>query len=143
MAKTAPDTKFESHRDLLTRLEGVRHCGNNGCPLFLLDPELALCRRGSPVELGAAAIFRLGQDGAQPAGLFHSVQSWKKRSRFHLKCSMSNLLDSAGNPQAVKFSLPDSLQNQQVERALKKIYLALLHAKLPPINLLYENIPFL
>src|ERR1700728_5486533 len=98
MAKTAPDTKFESHRDLLTRLEGVRHCGNNGCPLFLLDPELPLSRRGLPVELGAAVIFRFGPEGTQPASLFHSVQSWKKGSRFHLNCSVRNLLDWARNP---------------------------------------------
>src|ERR1700677_1430076 len=40
---------------------------------------------------------------------------------------MSNLLNTTRNRETVKFPFADSLKNQQVERALKKIHLVLRH----------------
>src|ERR1700728_4836474 len=88
---------------LLGGLQRVANRTRNCRPLFGFDPQLALASFRAPVELRTPPVLRFSPERGQPSGFLHSVQSWKERARLHLEGSVRDLLDAAGNPQAMKF----------------------------------------
>jgi hypothetical protein len=49
------------------------------------------------------------------------VEGGKRGTRFDQKCSLDDLLDAAGNAQTMKLARAESLENQQIERALEEV----------------------
>src|ERR1700691_618381 len=112
----------------LCRYQRAADGAGDGRPLFGFDAELTLTGFCALVILGAAVVFRLAPEGFQPSGFLHAVKSGKERSGPDFECVPSDLFDTPGNAQAVKFAVADGLEDEQVQRALQKICLISLHS---------------
>jgi len=96
-------------------------------PAFRFGFELAAACAGELVVFGATVIFGLSPCGDEPAFLFHAVQGGEQRAGFYLEGALGDLLDPAGDAQAVHFSQGEGLQDHHVEGALEKVGLILGH----------------
>ncbi len=118
-------------------LQRIGHRQSDGLPLLGFHIQLSLSRLGKPVELRAAIVFRIAPERAQPARFLHAVKGRKQRTGLDQESSSRDLFNAPGNAQAVKFSWPQRLEDEQIERALQEIcFLGLIG--IYPIGRLYE-----
>ena len=90
-------------------------------PIFRLGLELPPARPGEGIEFRAPIVFRFAPLRFHPPGFLHPVEGGEKRPGLYIEGALGDLLDAAGNTEAVKRLRGKGLKHQQVEGALEKV----------------------
>src|SRR5439155_21425211 len=89
--------------------------------------ELLLPGAGEFVKPRAARVLRVAPLGVQPSSAFETLERRQQGTRIHLEDAARDLLDAAGNAEAVHRLEAQSFQDEHVERALDDIGVGLVH----------------
>src|SRR5713101_50586 len=92
----------------------------NAAPSLGFGFELLPSSFGQTAVFRAAVVLGLSPKRGNPAFFFHSVQGGKERAWLDNKSAACDLLDSAGDPQAVPFAGDQRFQDKQVQSPLQK-----------------------
>ena len=76
---------------------------------------------GERIELRTARVLGLAPLGVEPSGALQPLQRGEKRARVHLEHTTRDLLDAAGDAEAVHGLEAQRLENEHVERALDDV----------------------
>src|SRR5215472_2359300 len=102
--------------------EDAIHGGRHSSPPRFFHAQLILAGGGHFVDAGAPAILLGDPLGANPAGLFHAVESWIKGTFLHAEDVGRNVLNGGHDRVAVQAGTAgEDFEDQQVERALQGI----------------------
>ncbi len=82
-----------------------------------------------PVELCAARVLGLPPLGVEPAGALQALQRGEQGAGVHFEDSTGNLLNAAGDAEAVQRLEAEGLQDQHVECALDDVSAGIAHGK--------------
>src|SRR6185437_3874814 len=88
---------------------------------FRLEPPSA--RRCEPIILRFALVLRFAPFARKPALMFEPIERRIKRALLNFQPVFRNLLDAQQNPVAVQRAQRHSLENEHVQRPLKKFHL--------------------
>src|SRR6202789_572198 len=92
----------------------------NAIPAPGFEFELFTSGLGKAIKLGAAVIFGIAPEGRDPALFLHAVQRGEERAGLNDEGTAGDLLNPAGNSEAMHFAGDQGFQNQHVEGALQQ-----------------------
>jgi hypothetical protein len=105
---------------LLRRFQSLRDGQRDTIPAPGFGGELLLSGLGEAVVFRPAVIFGVSPERRDPAFFFHAVQAGKKRAGFDGESAASDLLNSAGDAEAVQFAGDEGFEDEHVEGALQQ-----------------------
>src|ERR1700735_631191 len=105
---------------LLHSFQGLGNCHGNAIPALGFEFELFTAGPGEAIKLGATIIFGIAPKGRYPALFLHAVQGGEERAGLNDEGTAGDLLNPAGNSEAVHFAGDQGFQNQHVEGALQQ-----------------------
>ena len=125
-----------SFRFSLSGFEGVGHGEGDFGPLLGFRAELAAAGFREAVETGAAVVLGLAPVGGEPASFFHAMERGEQRAGFDEESAVGDLLDAAGDAEAVELARAEGFEDEEVEGSLEEVGLG---GHAAPIDLLYES----
>jgi hypothetical protein len=111
----------------LGRLEHLSNGGGQLLPFALFRFQLLAAAFGEFIEFRAAVVLGCAPAGFDPASPLEAMQRRIQRTLLDLENFAGNLMDPLGNSPAVIGSQGQRSQDQQIERALRKIDALLRH----------------
>src|SRR5262249_12726657 len=96
-------------------------------PVRGLDFELFLSRPGQRIKLGTARVLGLAPLRVQPAGALQPLQSSQQRPRIDPEYALRDLFHAPGDAEPVHGLKTESLEDQDIQRALDDISVRVVH----------------
>jgi len=110
-----------SHRILLSRPEHLGDGGGQLLPFALFGFELFAPAAREFIVFRAAIVLGCAPARLDPGAAFETMQRWIERALLHLEDFARNLMDALGDGPAVHGFKSESPEDQEIERALRKI----------------------
>src|SRR5207245_6434812 len=96
----------------------TRERGHPARPVGGLELELLLSGARERIELRPARVLGPAPLGVEPPGALQALERGEERAGVHLEDAARDLLDAAGDAEAMHRLEAERLENEHVERAL-------------------------
>lgn len=101
--------------------------------------ELPASSMSQPVVARFAIVLRSAPKRSDPTAVLETMQGGVERAVFHLQHGVGTVLDYVGDGMAVSWAKHESLENEQIKRALEEIGLQRRSATFCHLQVLYSH----